>query len=401
MIGSCGAVAATMHKLKTRWTAFGAVGLCLLGGATAPASAATVRVEKDGSGDYTVIQDAVDAAAVGDTILVGPGRYDDFRPFTTDLWTEDTYVAVTVDSLTIRGTSRDSVVVGPTVPDFQGYGPKGFVMSREIATFLRVESLRVENVHDGFHIFHTAQLNAVRVMGCNNGITAFGSSGTSIQSSQFDGCYLGVFTGSGVEDITIMDCEFRDNFLGIGINRTSGALVQDCILIGGGVQYGDYSTGTVRNCQVSGERGVVRAVIASDLYLDGNRIDGDVVSLRVDGFSRISGSGNIVMGGSQAAVRMTGNSISDFHGNHILKGEGPSVLCVDYGTEPVQIDLIGNYWGTTSADSIRAWIVDGEDLHNPPVFKNYSEVLFEPFHLQPVATEKQSMGSLKAQLRRP
>jgi len=33
------------------------------------------RVEKDGSGDFAVIQNAVDAAAPGDTVVVGPGRY--------------------------------------------------------------------------------------------------------------------------------------------------------------------------------------------------------------------------------------------------------------------------------------------------------------------------------------
>jgi len=38
----------------------------------------TWHVEKDGSGDFTVIQDAVDAAASGDTILIGPGRYEEY-----------------------------------------------------------------------------------------------------------------------------------------------------------------------------------------------------------------------------------------------------------------------------------------------------------------------------------
>lgn len=37
--------------------------------------AATLRVEQDGSGDYSAIQDAIDAAAFGDRIEVGPGEY--------------------------------------------------------------------------------------------------------------------------------------------------------------------------------------------------------------------------------------------------------------------------------------------------------------------------------------
>jgi len=37
--------------------------------------AATLRVERDGSGDYATLQPALDAAAAGDTVLIGPGEY--------------------------------------------------------------------------------------------------------------------------------------------------------------------------------------------------------------------------------------------------------------------------------------------------------------------------------------
>ncbi|MCB1161975.1 hypothetical protein KDL67_04740, partial [bacterium] len=39
------------------------------------ASALTYVVRLDGSGDFTAIQAAIDACAVGDTVLVGPGSY--------------------------------------------------------------------------------------------------------------------------------------------------------------------------------------------------------------------------------------------------------------------------------------------------------------------------------------
>ncbi len=45
--------------------------------APAPGTAAVVRVESDGSGDFTAIQAAVDAAVSGDTVMVGPGTWSE------------------------------------------------------------------------------------------------------------------------------------------------------------------------------------------------------------------------------------------------------------------------------------------------------------------------------------
>jgi len=40
-----------------------------------PAVAATINVERDGSGDFIVLQEALNAAADGDTIRLGPGDF--------------------------------------------------------------------------------------------------------------------------------------------------------------------------------------------------------------------------------------------------------------------------------------------------------------------------------------
>ena len=87
------------------------VGPALAGGAWAR----TWRVEKDGSADFTVIQDAVDAAAPGDTVLVGPGRYDDFQPVEVVGGIVESVAYMTKNDITLRGTDRDAVIVGPVV----------------------------------------------------------------------------------------------------------------------------------------------------------------------------------------------------------------------------------------------------------------------------------------------
>jgi len=42
------------------------------------ADGAVLYVEKDGTGDFTIIQDAIDAAGDGDTIQIGAGRFNDY-----------------------------------------------------------------------------------------------------------------------------------------------------------------------------------------------------------------------------------------------------------------------------------------------------------------------------------
>jgi hypothetical protein len=59
------------------------------------------------------------------------------------------------------------------------------------------------------------------------------------------------------------------------------------------------------------------------------------------------------------------------------------------------MNLTGNYWGTTSADSIAAWIWDRHD--DPSI---HTTVRYEPFSPTPLPNENRSMGDVKAMFRR-
>ena len=50
-------------------------GLCMLLDNSQESSAATITVDDDGNGDYTVIQEAIDSASTGDLIRVYEGSY--------------------------------------------------------------------------------------------------------------------------------------------------------------------------------------------------------------------------------------------------------------------------------------------------------------------------------------
>ena len=71
-------------------------------------------VELDGSGDFTVIQDAVDAAADGDTIFIGPGHHTAMVPVS---------IYGTHDTLVYAHWSRMDRFISPFVGS--GPGPGG------------------------------------------------------------------------------------------------------------------------------------------------------------------------------------------------------------------------------------------------------------------------------------
>ncbi len=75
----------------------------------------TLNVKQDGSGDYTQIQDALDAADPGDTILVHPGRYFENLEINKNNITLKSLEAISGDSSYIDSTIIDGNNVGRCV----------------------------------------------------------------------------------------------------------------------------------------------------------------------------------------------------------------------------------------------------------------------------------------------
>ena len=67
----------------------------------------TLNVKQDGTGDYTVIQTAIDAANPGDTVLVYPGRYFENLTIGTDNLT----------LMSLEGTTGDPAYIDTTIID--------------------------------------------------------------------------------------------------------------------------------------------------------------------------------------------------------------------------------------------------------------------------------------------
>lgn len=100
------------------------------------AGAATWVVEKDGTGDFTTIQEAIDAASPGDLVLVGPGIYTDLHL--------DSYGAQTVVELKADITVRSSDGPDQTILDAATEGPRHVVTAYEIFTTAVLDGFTVQ-----------------------------------------------------------------------------------------------------------------------------------------------------------------------------------------------------------------------------------------------------------------
>ena len=359
------------------------------------ASGAVLRVEKDGSGDYTAIQPAVDNASPGDTILVGPGRYTEHQSFAPSGQVFfDTYVAVTVDSLTIKGTNRDAVIIGPAVPNIVGFDPTG-IMTSVYLSKMTVSTLTVENVYGGIYPFVGTLIDNCVFHGCGLGISSACNSGLIVRNSRFVEC---IDSGIAVFDETpatiIEDCEFGQCSCGVAVIGAQYALIRDCVFQGGaaGVQYESGATGTIERCrfvdQISSGIAVFTGAVVSAWE---NHASGCQVSIDVSGFgARVTGERNILRGGSYATVWVNTGRV-ELHNNHILYDGGHLVRAGAFVNPPdVTLDLQNNYWGIADRDSIAGLIYDGNDDPNVHAF-----VDFEPYSITPLPAEQKSLGSVK------
>jgi len=361
----------------------------------------TWQVAKDGSGDFTVIQDALDVAAAGDTVLIGPGRYDDWQWVTTDGWTERVYAHVKCDDLTLIGAGADQTIIGPAEDDYDWHQerPKGIAVWG--FSKVTVASLRIEHVRDGIYcwwmeldvsdaVFSQCRFGVGGILyGCrvdrctfsNNYDMGFavleGSCHISIDNTQFMSNVYGVNIGWS-SDIVLSDCVFDDNYASLISGSSSGLVIRSSTFSSTGSTHVYITMAT--DCVISDcvfERGPLRNIHVSD---------GSV----------LSGSGNILGGGEMATIDVAGGNI-DFHGNHILNGGGYSVKVYHWGEarqDTLYLDLRDNYWGTTDRDQIAEWILDGHDIDGLETY-----VLFEPFADQPTPNEDLSWGELKRRYR--
>jgi len=358
-------------------------------------------VEKDGSGDFTVIQEAVDAAAAGDTIMIGPGRYDDWVDVHAPAWTYPAVVWVTKDNLVFIGAGKESTHLGPE-EYFCPPASMPMVFCCIDNYRFTIRDLTVENCYNGIYAYGRLEVMDCSVRNCEFGIGGFTENGMSIDSTTFGSeifLSFGIVTYSPANNPVITNCEFVGNGKGASFTGTNGVQVQDCIFTGersAVMFYG--SAGSVRNCYANQSDGTCFiARDGSEIEILDCEFYGHVKSLSVNSGSAVRAENSIFRGGPQhSTILLTAAAQVFINGCHILNGGGLSVkhefYWAQYGSF-VQ-DMTGNFWGTSDTEQIDAWIWDQND--DPSIF---SVVNYLPLEDGPVPTEEKSFGSTKAMFR--
>ncbi len=365
------------------------------------------HVEKDGSGDFTVIQDAVDAAESGDEILIGPGRFEEFTTFHeggNSYW--DVYVSVMGKDLSFLGSGAGETIIGPVDSSINEHNAIG-ISCIEGPSTISARGILFENLnYEGIWL----QYGNLEVENCifRNGyigVMMKASEGGHVIDCHFENLEeFGVLGTAPTVGFLVEDCTFENTYGGVNFNW-GGSLdchVRNCTMTGGtlgrgGVSFAQGASGSVSNCSISdfSNYGAVFSDAGEVAFFDNVIEQDEGWGISLNGSAFLDFHDNFVSSNA-GCIALNDPDPMSFHGNHFSRGEGAWFVKTNtyYPYGPVTVDMSGNWWGTTDLEELAEWTYDGNDNSNVWIFINYL-----PLADEPVSTESTTLGGLKALFR--
>lgn len=377
------------------------------------AFAYTWYVDKNGSGDFTILQDALNVMASGDTIRIGPGRYDEWQSYGPDWNVSKVRGYVNVGIATVIGSGLDTVI-GPDEPWSSAAGQThGFEVSSECSV-LRLESIAFENLERAIMMGYGDSLSVAecwlrenrthiatgsryaRIVGCEMagvvssgyGVVSYFQDRIILQrcssSSEVDGTNTHLQV-EGPSEVTVFQCQFVGANGGVRLSRGPTASIS-CSEFSGQASWGVSSslgpTCSISDCVFDNQRQAIVGAESSGSVLIVDRVMFDSVS-----HSTLS------------ALFLQDGYV---HNSQLASGSHGVVANQQYGATlrksgielPTHFDMRNNWWGTTDPDSIAALITDFNDNDDVHYIIDY-----EPFLDGPVGVERRSLGDIKALFR--
>jgi len=410
------------------------------------ASAAQARtwfVEKDGTGDFLSIQPAVDVAASGDTIRIGPGRFDEGQDAECFYRVDNTRVLVTQEELTLIGAGPDNTFIGPEEP----YSHAQKIQLGIVGVLPCGNSiLNIHGIHfQGLmHSIHAEFSDRVVVENCVFTRNYMGLV-TDCREVVVKNCtaesfapewamFVAFYGGNSIESVLIDGCNSTawPGSYHVDVTGSVKATVSYCSFVGGsGVIAGGvgdiqiidsefsgqrnfsielwYGTIAVKRCKISDTPiGILRRMrggvpLVEEVTFENNRrasfgyVDLDFGYIRNCNLDK----------GTDFVVDYIGPlATTTLSEPRELLSSGPVVSrpifstsrpdCVaakatPRGSRRIHFDMTHNRWGTTNQDSIRAWVEDGKDLKDLPYVIDWN-----PIGDRAVSNEQKSLGSVRA-----
>lgn len=379
-----------------------------------PAIGATWHVAKDGSGDFSVIQDAMVAAAPGDTIRIGPGRFDDKHLIGVAPTQKYVRLLVTSPNITLIGSGDDQTIVGPSQPwtAAQGNDCGFFVDGYYGAAVAHISAIRFENMHCG--VWSTNAVDTLAVADCTFGGHRIGlrlsAAYSTAQDCRFDSVASSSFnhlstSGPDVLQVhgctfvlthqpaapqqhmliqatangNIDDCSFSGGTLGVVVTVSSDVRIRDCLFddqAQAGVGNGGH-TATIERCRFIRQRSALNQYGTQALWAVDNIHVSDVTLATLEYTALFGGyirNSTLARGERYVVCDITPEKRAD--------------------ATPATLDMTNNWWGTADPDSIQAWIYGGNDRPEDPYF-----IQWDPFLPGPLPVQKKSLGGVKALFR--
>ncbi len=367
----------------------------------APTTADVITVDGGGGGDYLTIQEAVDAAAAGDTVLVYPGTY-------TDIHDSELYgYPVNVDiyqRLTLKSLS------GPDVTVIEGGGLTVFGILSDWGSDVVIEGFTVTDA--GWFEWWGAAICVTD---------------GEVRGNVCTGSYMGItdnpwwYAGSASEDSEV---------------RSRGLLVADNTLEGNeagiNVRYGDVVTDNTVEGNVAG------ICVGGDAVVSGNSVSGGQIGIAVHDPRGMSLVGNDISGNTKG-IRIRNPSHNagahysiDLQANRIVDNTEMNIDIGVWDVDPgsrcrvtlggsldgandiygapinlhatanrveLYLDATYNFWGSVACSTFVPYFDIGDGVSD-------TAFIFEPFvdethtkvfeECEGVPVEQQSWGSIKS-----
>jgi len=375
--------------------------------ASPPVSAATWRVELDGSGDYDSTWDAVWGADAGDTILIGAGRFDTVHHYESHDGAEwdgsvDTHMLLHSRDLTVIGQGPGVTVLGNSgLPNIFGIAVV-FDYHTDWDAIVRIENLSIESTDTGIAVFYNEPIihvANVEFLSCLWGIRAI-SSESSATDCFASGITNVAFTGVG----TVSGCEVNGALVGVdtyGNSHIESTVFRNCKTA---IDYSGTTLGppndlecTIVNCDLTDsiEFGISADHLAICI-VSGNSITATAACIAGEGDIVVTGANNVLTSDGGYILFSRFGARFDMQGNDFIHSRSVNAVGVyQYNDLPAIVhDLTGNWWGDYTEDDLPLHIHDGNQSSSVNSF-----VEFLPMAGGSVPTKGMSWGSLKASFR--